>query len=534
MKIRVILALALCAALVICGCGSQEASASAPAEAKAAASEQKAEAPAANENEPAATPEPDYESLSLEELAALPIEPELLMSLVMDRMPEVTFEEIEALGVFNEDMLAEIFDYWDYLMSQMPAPTPEPTPAPDPVTGATVGLTKGTVSHQTGYAIPSGEELTSPSDGFMELDLGNGNYVLLFQDTQATLLRFGSQLQVNVSHGWMSFYFGAPEKLDCSLTWVTDLCSADMTSRCGYMSRERGAGYVQIVSYLGEMTLHLKDGATAATKDGVYTMVKGGQTVEEREPFSGKFQGMKTMILNHQEMAEPLAAAYDMTPGAVLLTVGIRTEPEIIIRDLGNGTYDRSVIDVNGDVVESGRFNTEDDSLVSNYTYEYDENHRRIREVWNTPGNSWDGKVTTWTYYDTGEVKTDSYTMPDGRFENREYDKQEHVILLEAGVNGVVETHQETEYNEAGTRIHERTVGKDYIAESFYDDAGRQLRHVRTDREGNKINVFVYTYYENGQKATERTEDYSINGMWYETAYDEAGNVTSQESGKLE
>jgi hypothetical protein len=236
----------------------------------------------------------------------------------------------------------------------MPAPTPEPTPAPDPVTGATVGLTKGTVSHQTGCAIPSGEELTSPSDGFMELDLGNGNYVLLFQDTQATLLRFGSQLQVNVSHGWMSFYFGAPEKLDCSLTWVTDLCSADMTSRCGYMCRERGAGYVQIVSYLGEMTLHLKDGATAATTDGVFTMVKGGQTVEEREPFSGKFQGMKTMILNHQEMAEPLAAAYDMTPGAVLLTVGIRTEPEIIIRDLGNGTYDRSVIDVNGDVVVAG------------------------------------------------------------------------------------------------------------------------------------------------------------------------------------
>ena len=125
MKTRVLLALALCAALVICGCGSQEASASAPAETKAAASEQKAEAPAANENEPAATPEPDYESLSLEELAALPIEPELLMSLVMDRMPEVTFEEIEALGVFNEDMLAEIFDYWDYLMSQMPTPTPE-------------------------------------------------------------------------------------------------------------------------------------------------------------------------------------------------------------------------------------------------------------------------------------------------------------------------------------------------------------------------------------------------------------------------
>ena len=240
------------------------------------------------------------------------------------------------------------------------------------------------------------------------------------------------------------------------------------------------------------------------------------------------------MILNHQEIAEPLAAAYDMTPGAVLLTVGIRTEPEIRILDRDSDKYERRVIDVNGDMVEDGIFNTADDSLVSLYTYEYDENHRRIREVWNTPGNYWDGKVTTWTYYDTGEVKTDSYTMPDGRFENREYDKQEHVILMEEGVNGVVETHRETEYNEAGIEIHERTVGKDYIAESFYDDAGRILRHVRTDREGNKINVFVNTYYENGQKATERTEDYSINGTWYETAYDEAGNVTSQESGKLE
>ncbi len=79
-----------------------------------------------------------------------------------------------------------------------------------------------------------------------------------------------------------------------------------------------------------------------------------------------------------------------------------------------------------------------------------------------------------------------------------------------------------------------RAVGKDYIAESFYDDAGRQLRHVRTDREGNFINVFVYTYHENGQKATERTEDYTINHKWYETVYDEAGNVISQESGSLE
>ena len=520
MKKRAFLILALCLALILCACGGAS-----DGKSGAARTETKQDA--------AGTPEPDFDSMTLADIAALGVDSDLFYEIAEERMPELTMEEVKAAGVLSEEELFELSAYRDHLLAKR-QPTPAPTAVPDPETGVKVGLTKGAVSRETGYAIPSGEELASPSDGFLELDLGNGNYVLLFQDTQATLLRFGSQLQVNVSHGWVSFYFGAPEKLDCSLTWVTDLCSADMTSRCGYMCRERGAGYVQLVSYLGEMTLHLKDGATAATKDGVYTMVKGGQTVEEREPFSGKFQGMKTMILNHQEMAEPLAAAYDMTPGAVLLTVGIRTEPEIQILDLGSERYERRVIDVNGDMVEDGIFNTADDSLVSNYTYEYDENHRRIREVWNTPGNYWDGKVTTWTYYDTGEVKTDSYTMPDGRFENREYDKQEHVILMEEGVNGVVETHRETEYNEAGIEIHERTVGKDYIAESFYDDAGRILRHVRTDREGNKINVFVNTYYENGQKATERTEDYSINGTWYETAYDEAGNVTSQESGKLE
>ena len=154
--------------------------------------------------------------------------------------------------------------------------------------------------------------------------------------------------------------------------------------------------------------------------------------------------------------------------------------------------------------------------------------------MWNIPGNYWDGKVTTWTYYETGEVKTNGYTMPDGRFHTDEFDRKEHVILSEEGVDGVVEHHQETEYNDAGIRIHERAVGKDYIAESFYDDTGRQLRHVRTDRDGNKINVFAYTYHENGQKATERTEDYTINHKWFETVYDEAGNVISQDSGPLD
>ena len=522
MKKHVFLIAALCAALLLCACGGQS------AEGKGAA------APAGQAGAPAATPEPDFDSMTLAELAALPIEPELFLSLAMDRMPEVTFEEVKALGVLDEDMLAELFEYWNYLTSQMPAAETKTTPASDPISGVAVGLTQGTVSHQTGYAVQGGDTLSTEAGSFLELTLGEGNYIQLHANTRVTVNRFGDELRMDFDQGGLSFFFGAPEQLAYAPVCVNSLCSVDMQSQCGYISRPAGALWMKITAYKGQMTLRLKDGTSGTAADGVSTMVRGENEVTPQEAFSGKFEGMNDLILNHREMADALAEAYGLRTAEVLLTVGIRTEPEILIRDLGNGTYDREVIDVNGDVVESGRFNTEDDSVLSNTTYAYNENHQRIREERNAPGNYWDGKVTTWTYYDTGEVKTDSYTMPDGRFENREYDKQEHVILLESGVNGVVETHRETEYNEAGIEIHERTVGKDYIAESFYDDAGRQLRHVRTDREGNKINVFVYTYYENGQKATERTEDYSINGMWYETAYDEAGNVTSQESGKLE
>ena len=534
MKKRVLLMAALCLALLLCGCGTQAALAGAPMGAMGALRGQKAQAPAVNENEPAATPESDpLASMTLEELAAVADDPGIFMSLVMDRMPEVTFDEVKALGVLNDDLLAELYDYWSYITSQMPQSTPEPASASAPLPGITVGLAQGTVSHPSGYAVQGGDTLSTEAGSAMELELGEGNYIQLHQNTQVTLDQAGDRLQVNLSYGHLSFYLGAPEQLTYSISCINSLCSVDMESRCGFISRERGAMWMRIASYLGQMPLHLKDGSGAVAKDGATTTVRGENEVEE-SAFSGSFYGMETMILNHRELADVLAEAYDMQTADVLLTVGIRTEPEIHIRDLNNGTYDRTVIDVNGDVVEDGRFNSADDSVLSNHIYEYDESHRTIREEWIAPGNYWDGKVTTYTYYDTGEVKTESYTMPDGRFENNEYDLHQNSILMEAGVDGVVETHRETEYNDAGDPIHERTVGKDYIAESFYDDAGRPLQHVRTDLDGNKINVSVYTYYENGEKATERTEDYSINHMWYETAYDEAGNVIRQESGKLE
>jgi hypothetical protein len=104
---------------------------------------------------------------------------------------------------------------------------------------------------------------------------------------------------------------------------------------------------------------------------------------------------------------------------------------------------------------------------------------------------------------------------------------------MESGTDGVVDTHQESEYNDADVCIHERTVGTDFIAESRYDDEGRTLRYVRTDLEGNPKEIHEYTYYENGQMASERYEYYR-DMEWYEAAYDESGNKVSEEKGKLE
>ncbi|MBQ3577155.1 MAG: hypothetical protein II974_00585, partial [Firmicutes bacterium] len=193
----------------------------------------------------------------------------------------------------------------------------------------------------------------------------------------------------------------------------------------------------------------------------------------------------------------------------------------------------RTVIDVNGDVTEFGVFNASDDSMRSNTVYTYDEDHRVVREVESLPGQSWDGRDTTWTYYETGEAKTRNYIMPDGRFHNEEFDRKGNQIFMEEGINGTAEVRVETEFNEDGVRVHEVSTGSDYIAERFYDAKGRTERAIRTDLQGNYIQVITYTYHPNGQVATQRTEDYQINHKWYESTYDEAGNEIKTESGSL-
>ena len=570
MKSRILLVLVLFAALLICGCGSPEtvkeqqaetpvAGENEPTAAPEAGNEQQTEPPAADETEPTAAPEADYTGMTLEQIKALdavdrdalmqyvlsrqdlPMEEivasglfdtEGLFEIIVERFPAMTIEEVMALDVFDPDAIGVLNMIRQDIISQNGGVDPA-VPVEEPIDGVVVSLTLGTVSHETGYAVQGGDTLSTEEGSSLELALGGDNYIQLHANTQVTVHRQGEELRLEMSQGGLSFFFADAEQMVCSPVCVSSLCTIDMQSRCGFINRPAGALWIKVTPYAGQMTLRLNDGSTGIAADGVTTTVLRENEVDAGEAFSGKFEGMTDLILNHRQIADVLASAYEMSTAEVLLTAGIRTEPEIRIRDLGNGTYDRTVIDVNGDVVEDGRFNSADDSVLSNYLYQYDENHRVIREELIAPGNYWDGRVNTYTYYDTGEVKTDSYTMPDGRFENRTYDKHENTILMESGTDGVVDTHQESEYNDADVCIHERTVGTDFIAESRYDDEGRTLRYVRTDLEGNPKEIHEYTYYENGQMASERYEYYR-DMEWYEAAYDESGNKISEEKGKLE
>ncbi len=548
MKSRIFLVLALCAALLICGCGSRE-----------TVKEQQTEPPVAGENEPTAAPEADYAGMTLDQIIALgevdqdalmqyvlsrqdlPMEEIIasglfdsdgLFEIVVERFPAMTIEEVMALNVFGTDEIGMLNMIRQDIIEKNGGVDPA-VHTEEPIDGVIVSFTRGIVSHETGYAVQGGDTLSTEGESALELSLGGDNYIQLGAYTQVTLHRQGEELRFELSQGGLSFFFTNPEQLDCSPVCVNSLCTVDMQSKGGYIVRPAGALWIRVTPYAGEMTMHLNDGSAVVAADGVSTKLLRENELDTSEGFSGTFPGMTDLIFNHREIADVLAPAYDLRVAEVLLTAGIRTEPEIRIRDLGDGTYDRTVIDVNGDVIEDGRFNSADDSVLSNHLYQYDENHRVIRDELIAPGNYWGGRVNTYTYYDTGEVQTDNYTMPDGRFENRTYDKHENTILMDAGMNGEVETHRESEYNDADVCIHERTVGKDYIAESWYDDEGRTLRYVRTDPEGNPKEIHEYTYYENGQMASERYEYYR-DMEWYETAYDENGNKISEKNGKLE
>lgn len=449
MKKRLFLILVLCVVLLLSACGSSGGGSAAGKETK-------------KEKE-----RPDYSGMTFDEIRELDTvntasllswlfkHPEVPMEQVVEtdlldeddlcavveaRFPEMTMDEVRALGVFSAEVLEQLALTREEAVRANGGVDPA-LPAADSDTGAVVGLTQGEVSRQTGYAVPSGEELKVASEGSMELDLGNDNRILLFQNSKAVLNRFGEKLAIDLTYGRMCFYFGAPEKLGGSLTVNGGIGSFDPESRAGCIIREQGAQYMQAVSYLGEMTVHLKDGSSAKTKDGVLHMVREKDGLTEKSAFDGKFFGLTRMIRNHRD--------------------------------------------------------------------------------------------TTWTYYDTGEEKTRNYVMLDGTFHNEEFDIKGNIVLMEEGKNGKVETHRETEYNKAGVRIHERTVETDYIADTTYSDRGEILRSERTDRNGNPTTIIIRTYHPNGQVATERTEDYSINRMWFENTYDENGNRLEQKSGKL-
>ena len=429
MKSRILLVLVLCAALLICGCGSPEtvkeqqaetpvAGENEPTAAPEAGNEQQTEPPAADETEPTAAPEADYTGMTLEQIKALdavdrdalmqyvlsrqdlPMEEivasglfdtEGLFEIIVERFPAMTIEEVMALDVFDPDAIGVLNMIRQDIISQNGGVDPA-VPVEEPIDGVVVSLTLGTVSHETGYAVQGGDTLSTEEGSSLELALGGDNYIQLHANTQVTVHRQGEELRLEMSQGGLSFFFADAEQMVCSPVCVSSLCTIDMQSRCGFINRPAGALWIKVTPYAGQMTLRLNDGSTGIAADGVTTTVLRENEVDAGEAFSGKFEGMTDLILNHRQIADVLASAYEMSTAEVLLTAGIRTEPEIRIRDLGNGTYDRTVIDVNGDVVEDGRFNSADDSVLSNYLYQYDENHRVIREELIAPGNYWDGR----------------------------------------------------------------------------------------------------------------------------------------------
>lgn len=474
-----------------------------------------------------------HEEIPVEEFVAMDVlKSEYLFTIVSKRFPEMTMDRVRALGVFSDDDLGKLTSVRKEAVKKNGGVDPA-LPVADADTGVKVGLTEGAVSMKTGDAVPSGVKLVTEHESYMELDLGDGNYLCLTSGTEATLNRFGDRLDVVLSSGRVAFFFGAPEKLPYSVVCTDNVRSAELTSRAGYIGHPEGGYFINLTSYLGQMKLHTQDGKDAVSKDGVSSTFTNKGELNERDPFSGKFTGLEKLIFNHREIAAVLAQGYDLTEAQVLLTAGVRTEPEIRIQDMGNGTYRRTVIDVNGDTTEYGSYKTEGDVLISNIVYTYNEKHQVIKAVDQMPGNYMDGRVTEYTYYDTGEVKTRNSVMPDGSFRNEELNKFEQPLVCEEGKNGNVETRTETEYNDANRRIHERTQGRDYVAESFYDDNSQLLRHVRTDQNGKLLQVRVLTYHPNGMVATERSEDYTTNGMWYETTYDENGKEIDKKSGKL-
>ena len=107
---------------------------------------------------------------------------------------------------------------------------PEPVREPDADTLVTLETVQGEVSAAQGYAVPSGETLTT--------GLGGDNCLVLSENTSVQLFRYGELLEAHLLSGTMSWYLPTPEAMPFALLYCNEALTAELNSLCGYMQYE--------------------------------------------------------------------------------------------------------------------------------------------------------------------------------------------------------------------------------------------------------------------------------------------------------
>ena len=115
---------------------------------------------------------------------------------------------------------------------------PEPVRETDADTLVTLETAQGEVSAAQGYAVPSGETLTTGLGGVALLAIGGDNCLVLSENTSVQLFRYGELLEAHLLSGTMSWYLPTPEAMPFALLYCNEALTAELNSLCGYMQYE--------------------------------------------------------------------------------------------------------------------------------------------------------------------------------------------------------------------------------------------------------------------------------------------------------